>query len=122
MTESAKAVEMTTKHTPGPWKATRQVERFDDSTLDRPYYSIELDTTKQPEGRRITGYVARVDGMRGERQEANARLIAKAPEMVEALAQLLAVIENAASHHPDELWLGSEYDGAKRLLAEIEGA
>jgi len=110
------------------WKATRQIERFDDSTLDRPYYSIELDTTKQPEGQRLTGYVARVDGMRGERQEANARLIAKAPEMAEELGRLISYVRVEANmlirgNSPAVIAesLQRLSDKAERLLAEIEG-
>ncbi len=74
-------------HTPGPWTATRQIEVHDDSHLDEVYYSVDLDTANQP-GTKHHAYIARVDGMRDERMEANARLIASAPEMLEALEDI----------------------------------
>lgn len=39
-------------------------------------------------------------------------------ELRDALVGLVAVIEKVAEHHPDELWLGSEYDVAKQVLGQ----
>ena len=64
---------MTTKHTPGPW-------RYEAGRDGRPPYVI-----RGTEG----GFV--VVGMTADRQEADARLIAAAPEMFEALSVLYAV-------------------------------
>lgn len=62
---------MTTKHTPGPW-------RYEAGRDGRPPYVI-----RRTEG----GFV--VVGMTADRQEADARLIAAAPELLEALQKLL---------------------------------
>lgn len=64
---------MTTKHTPGPW-------RYEPGRDGRPPYVI-----RGTEG----GFV--VVGMTADRQEADARLIAAAPELLEALSVLYAV-------------------------------
>lgn len=79
-------------YTKGPWLMQRGTEYHDDSTLDRPYYSIWIDPTEENEGWKISGYIARVDGMRGDRLEANARLIAAAPEMALALETIAASV------------------------------
>jgi len=42
------------------------------------------------------------------------------PELYAALQQVIAVIENVAKDHPDELWLGSEYRQAKEAIAKAE--
>ncbi|MFY2945848.1 hypothetical protein ACOTJB_23805 [Achromobacter xylosoxidans] len=62
---------MTTNHTPGPW-------RYEAGRDGRPPYVI-----RRTEG----GFV--VVGMTADRQEADARLIAAAPELLEALQKLL---------------------------------
>lgn len=113
--------------TPGPWKETRQVEQFDDSTLGRPYYSIDTDTANQT-GNRHAAYLGRIDGLRGERQEANARLISKAPEMatmLKAIAIAAGLEASCASKRDDDsavnAWatLQNQID---TLLAGIGGA
>lgn len=98
-------------HTPGPWEAARKVEEHDDSTLDRPYFSIDTDTANQS-GDRYGAYIARVDGLRGERQEANARLIAAAPEMLEACSY--AFVDISA------VLLATEWELAPAVRAKLQ--
>lgn len=62
---------MTTKHTPGPW-------RFKPHSVDSNYMLI-FCSPDQGEGDNLRGYCG----------EANARLIAAAPDLLEALQRLV---------------------------------
>ena len=87
-------------HTPGPWKAS--------NTSDGWHISSTVDP----------GYFARIAGpcKAGTRDaEANARLIAEAPVMREALAELVMV---ARLHKLDTL---AAVVNARAILARIEG-
>ena len=91
---------MTTKHTPGPW-------RYQPGRDSRPPYVI-----RGSEG----GFV--VVGMTADRQEADAALIAAAPELLEALekrAQADAAYAQLALSDVDP-------DPHERLLQQIEDA
>ena len=74
---------MTTKHTPGPWALTLRGEKY-------PYHTIQGD------GKHVV--VCEVDA-RGPAEnhnpDADALLIAAAPELLEALAGIVAVYEAA---------------------------
>jgi hypothetical protein len=67
------------KHTPGPWVVNKQHKTisykgcFDVATADNEYL------------------IAQTIGGLGEQEEANARLIAAAPDLLEALKQLASV-------------------------------
>lgn len=101
---------MTTQHTPGPWTT--------DFKLYGGQYNVGPVT--QPN---MT--VARVNGRDGE-QEANARLIAEAPAMLEAIKELVA-------EHDERNRMDCELPGhggyadtggivlARAILARIEG-
>lgn len=85
------------KHTPGPWKADTprfgyQNVRQDPADWDGRGYQLICTV---PQSKKGTNY--------GEMFEANARLIAAAPELLEALKRLLATINpgNADSHSND---------------------
>jgi len=65
------------KHTLGPWEAVQTYETFPEG--DQYPYEVEIEG---PQGRLICK-------MRGQNIPANARLIAAAPEMFEALRALL---------------------------------
>lgn len=113
-----------TQHTAGPWRAQRQVEQHDDRTRDYPYFEIVL--ADRPDGRRA-GYVARVDGMRNETQEANARLIAVAPDQHEFIGQIARMKtedEFGDDPPPSEDWISTLNDlivEARKLYAKAEG-
>lgn len=79
-------------HTPGPWAAVREQEHKPNRPAI-PYFSINTDTANQV-GDKYASYIGRVDGARGERQEANARLIAAAPDMLEALERIESSLYN----------------------------
>jgi hypothetical protein len=67
---------MKTQHTPGPWHA--------DTNVAGDYTQVKAHPNK---------FICEVDGREKEYQnEANARLIAAAPELLEALADLCYVV------------------------------
>jgi hypothetical protein len=94
-------------HTPGPW----QVVVEDQTGIGRSHAVYICDASGWPEGQ-----LARVnvqDGL-GER-EANARLIAAAPDLYGALLNLLSVQDGDAEHRENaEAW-------AIRALAKARG-
>lgn len=99
---------MSAKHTPGPWVAA-------------PYEGFGPRTTvrqgDEKTGMRIASTFETTSPRNIERNEANARLIAAAPELLEALQALVfaddAFARLAMSEH------GDEYD---RLFEQIEQA
>lgn len=98
---------MTTQHTPGPWRVEEQ-----------PYKSsaFYIRGTK-PNGKPMTwglGAVAHIPRSTVLPSEANARLIAAAPELLEALQNCLEQIAGG----PD----GSRvYFAAKKVIAKATG-
>ena len=81
---------METKHTPGPWK---KAER-----LNGPWWHISADygLTKTGSGRQAVACVHGVSKRQGESAysemfEANARLIAAAPDLLKALQRLVPI-------------------------------
>ena len=88
-------------HTPGPWT-------FNGRTVRGPH-------PKDPEGR--TRIVAEAIWDRGtyvDDAEANARLIAAAPELLEALEAL--VLDESKEYIPTRLW-----DAARAAIAKAKG-
>lgn len=88
-------------HTPGPWHIL--------GSSDAGQVSIEFAYTDK-DCNRHSGSVAIVDGQRGERLRANARLIAAAPDLLEALERLAGVVRdmvNIYGNHSAE-WLMSQ--------------
>jgi hypothetical protein len=78
--------DMTTKHTPGPWHT--RLDRYGDGVIST--------CTEDAEHRQIKTSWTTKNGTEGERDEAraNAALIAAAPEMAEALRELIRVTED----------------------------
>lgn len=58
----------------------------------------------------------------GYLSDEDAHLIAAAPELLEALKAAVAALENVHKEHPEEYWLGSEYNSAKQAIAKATGA
>jgi hypothetical protein len=94
--KTQKGEAMTTKHTPGPWKACRDICHFD--TLSE----VKSDTGL---------IVAEVGGIGVEDQAANTRLIAAAPELLEALQEIVTITDRK-----HDAW-----DRAKAAIAAAEG-
>ena len=89
---------MTTKHTPGPW-------------THHPEDNIILDAS----GRRLIEWQARSVSVSVEERDANARLIAAAPELLEALEVVLHLCTVIGA--PD----GPALDMARDALAKARG-
>ncbi|SRR6266542_2505826 len=73
------------KHTPGPWHLL--------GSSDNGQVSVEFSNIDEV-GNRHAGHIATVDGMRGERQRANARLIAAAPELADLVLRMYCTISH----------------------------
>jgi hypothetical protein len=96
--------------TPGPWRAQRELRGND--RIDVPYYEIVMKSEHE------SGYIAAVDGMRGECQAANARIISTAPDGVE-LAR--AVVAMAGFKDNLDADTSEIVDIAQRIIAAVEG-
>lgn len=94
---------MATKHTPGPWRALSE-------ECDKPY--IRIRGTKLGGRYKVANVLTPVyDGVHqreAEETRANARLIAAAPEMLEALEGVLRVADRATV----------EFDAARDAIAK----
>lgn len=93
---------MTTKHTPGPWETPGE---------DGGERVISYRTKK---GKRYT--LAHVYDGETANMEANARLIAAAPELLDALEGVLQVDCDSEDWHQDEAW-----ERAKNAIAKAKG-
>lgn len=89
---------MTTAFTPGPWRCD-----YDDNGF---YYIFSAEEFMSP-------YIAATGG-EGHLNEANARLIAAAPDMYEALKMLADVLN--AGERPDV----NQYKIARAALAKVQ--
>ena len=94
-------------HTPGPWIASPKRNE-----LDLLEYSIDYNNENG------SGHVATVDASRGERLEANARLIAAAPEMLEALRIALSALSDLVANYPSE---AETYNRVESAIAKADG-
>lgn len=106
----------TSSYTPGPWK----VMDFDGSR-DAHWFPIRAETVP------YVAMVAEVAGMPTPNVEtqANARLIAAAPELVAALEELQTQVQNVMERGLVEI-LGMDFlrdamDASESLLARIKG-
>jgi hypothetical protein len=93
-------------HTPGPWHAFQQTYNPSNKGL------FEVDAN-HPSGNRQTIAFTPLNGD-GHEMWANARLIAAAPEMYEALQNLVADWERCIGAIPDD-------HEAREVLAKVDG-
>lgn len=100
------------KHTPGPWFITGTMTKYVEARI--PGRMIQEVAACGP--------TAADDGY-GEQQMANARLIAAAPELLEALTDAVIDFDNWAAHednHPHEhlvVWV----EKARAAIAKAKG-
>jgi hypothetical protein len=100
------------KHTPGPWKASKDLKR----------YWIESSTPKVLGGHAVAEVTD--DDCDSDEAQANARLIAAAPDLLAALKQVLKHVEDPTVDRVPE-WcctLCATYRGiARDAIAKAEG-
>jgi len=97
------------KHTPGPW------------TIDGFNMAAVIHCTKErghPDAKHLTGDYEQIARCEGENWKANARLIAAAPELLEALSNLLNCVDG---QHDDE-WLDRVKQKALAAITKATGA
>lgn len=97
------------KFTPGPWEYEVDLQEAGKNLI------LEFQSVIIGGERRIR--------MTGENAEANARLIAAAPEMYEALKELIGGLELATHNELIEMYIDpyGVINNAKRVLAKAEG-
>ena len=99
---------MSTEHTPGPWKSARGVA----STVAEAQASHDCILTADSESEIAEVYTQETHG----EQHANARLIAAAPGMAEALRKVQALIDPYATHGDDWTFLRDNAANAAKDL------
>jgi hypothetical protein len=97
------------KFTPGPWK----------TDFNNPFATIEGHIIKQDDDvERPIASIPKGGGTNGiQSQEANARLMTAAPELLEALEETVALLEN---HLPGHL-LDKQMAAIKKAIGEKDG-
>jgi len=109
------------KHTPGPWTyIDRQMKSKNDAQKIDVHYLIYADSYKSGLGK--NNNVARVYKLHETDHEANARLIAAAPELLEALEELLGWAHWAnetLGMSPDPQF--PEYKAGLKAIAKAKG-
>lgn len=136
------------KHTPGPWEIVygddkdcqcmtciapkgvfstgHNVGRFSDHTLSRQSKIIAITFHQLPP---YAGFEIATDNLKFvDIAEANAKLIAKAPEMFETLIEMSELISDILICYEEEIvtplyykYTNSINEKAKKIIAEIEG-
>ena len=94
------------KHTPGPWNTTLRAAPVEDGNDDELEIAISgsnpdqrtIAATFKTDGFTVDGY--EMEGCSLEEAQANARLIAAAPDLLEALKQFLAWGEGKDCEYP----------------------
>ena len=114
---------MTTKHTPGPWIGAGP--SFGDPL---PRYTTEIITESEDENGEVRSICELPVAHHDDENEANARLIAAAPELLSALAGMLAIVndsQSVAGYHLNgelEPWDGfPEIERARAAIAKATG-
>lgn len=102
---------MSAKHTPGPW--TCHVTVTDDDSWAPGVQKVEVESGETLIASYKTEYV---EYPSQDECEANARLIAAAPELLEALSALME-LERRGRFMP----IGREWDAARAAIARATG-
>jgi len=97
------------RHTPGPWRAENE------SAEDQPDAGNSDIWIGTDGGGHSIAHIGRDPGLTHDQHMANARLIAKAPELLAVIHQMLALRAPATIEHD------AARQVARALIAEIEG-
>jgi hypothetical protein len=95
------------KHTPGPWKVNATPH-----SSNQNFVVLDSGTN---------GSSKRVCAVYSDNDEADARLIAAAPEQNEACEALIAWIDSGDKGFPDEALLNKAVKKARAALAKVRG-
>ena len=101
----------TLKHTPGPWHTSREM-----------LFDVWAENPRPDAPRAIYKIVTQVRGPDEEVGEANARLIAAAPELLGALRDLVQLIDHQHAIRPDARFLPDATGFMPRARAAIAKA
>lgn len=105
---------MKAKHTPGPWR------------VHTPTATERRLLVLHPDGERVIarcseGYNSPISGpIPKEEREANARLIAAAPDLLSALEHALAALDDAMKNHTHWIYADAQQE-ALQAIAKAEG-
>ena len=102
------------KHTPGPWALVTNTGHTGQDGIQRARIAC-------CEGIHLINVHQNVLGRNYSELTANARLIAAAPELLAACKALVKRIEHAVHDHPDDFWLGAEYQNGMAAIAKATG-
>lgn len=110
------------KHTPGPWSVESQGDPYDDEDMvTRTVIGKDMGG-----GREVA--IVTTGSYDDETEEANARLIAAAPAMCDALREIFAYGDGYGLHNPPHRYAGTTGEGhaacreiARAALALIDG-
>ena len=102
----------TTKHTPGPWGVSPDVSSHGASLA---IVSGDTVIARTPDA----GHYGSPDQLRVD--QPNARLIAKAPELLTALVDTLDALHNETHGQDDTPWIQSVKDRARAIIAQATG-
>jgi hypothetical protein len=107
------------KHTPGPWHAVDGqhtgvgISFMSDGVYGKPY-QVAAITADSPMSKNGWKYVALINGKSTGEIDADARLIAAAPELLEALEACFSALNNEGRYQ-------GERSQASRALAKAKG-
>lgn len=110
------------KHTPGPWHIIRRPDIH-----PNPFVGPDRELPYCNNGVPFAKFICQVDGTPDGSADANARLIAAAPEMYSELNNLYSIIcvnmqkLNDIMPEPDKTYLRETIDNVCTLLARIDG-
>ena len=123
-TEGSMSTQTKQAWTPGPWRDGRRDMQSYDGETGEMFASVYCDDDRAPMhlGERLPYVIARTFG---DECKANALLIAKAPELVEALNRIRGKVHATLSQESNLKYAVQTLEAidelAERLLAEIEG-
>ena len=107
-----------TKHTPGPWKVSRDTRTIFASTEGAGVLIRGVEQTIPQIAHVIgNGFAATL-----EEQKANARLIAAAPDLLSACRDVLEALDDRYDGAADSkyLWAGRHIDALRNAIANAE--